>query len=513
MANLSTRKKVFICNLIISFLCIVSIASYFFLPFWKVKVSYTLTAETVQELIGDAMGDLGGEGGEGGSGDSSSESSSDEINYEDALGSIDLAGLVGDGITLELAISLKTQDILSSLTSDPAKLVETILTDNINSIVESLTPTIDQVAKNIVKTLAKMVLTEPIKAQVKEKLGATATDEAVQEELKNLGLTETYIDDKVSDFVDVLYQEDATVDSVADATLSIVEDVFATVRENSDEYKDLEFNDEMKADIKDTIVEILSEFANEDGSVNPDTVISDLLLGLLEGEKGGNEGSNDSNSDEGKPADGMAATASTTVILTNAQASDTASSSANLDEEAQDLSAQLTAALTSFLMDAVGDAAKTIAMVVQIISYVILFTFFTWFYLILKIVVKCRLKNPAIKLKLPIWLGSIPFWILYLIPTVALMVLANPPAALAEMMGAETVTLLTTLFSSLSINFFTCAWVSFAIGTFFFFFALFYYGKLRRRLRKMKKGLIPDDSVVFNDDISSEAPASENVAE
>ena len=120
------------------------------------------------------------------------------------------------------------------------------------------------------------------------------------------------------------------------------------------------------------------------------------------------------------------------------------------------------------------------------------------------------MKNPAIKLKLPIWLGSIPFWILYLLPTVGLMLLANPPAALANVMGAETVTLMTSLFSNLSINFFTCAWVSFIVGTFFFFFALFYYGKLRRRLKKMKKGLLPDDSVDYTSYSDSEVDETEN---
>lgn len=251
------------------------------------------------------------------------------------------------------------------------------------------------------------------------------------------------------------------------------------------DYADVELDDETKAELKDSLTEIFAELADENGNLNLEGFTSELILGLLNEEEGNEDGDG-----EGKPGK-MAATQGSTVVLTNAQASDDSS----LDEESKDVSAELKAALVDLIMDGIGDAAETIAMIVKIISYVILFTFFTWFYLILKILAKIRMKNPAIKLKLPIWLGSIPFWVLYLLPTVGLMLLANPPAALANMMGAETVKTMTALFSNLSINFFTCAWVSFIVGTFFFFFAIFYYGKLRKRLKKMKKGLIPDDSI------------------
>ncbi len=500
MANLSTRKKVFICNLVICFLCIVSIVSYFILPFWKVKVSYTLTAETIQELVEGAMDDLGDESGEGNDDGS-------DVNYEDALGSIDFKDIVEDGVTLELSISLQTKDILSSLTADPAELVETILTDNINTIVDTLTPTIDKVAKNLVKTVAKMVLTEQLKEQVKNSLGDAATDEDIKAELEALGLTDEYINGKVGGLVDTLYQDGTTVDSAADATISVVEDVLNTMKESGNpDYADVELDDETKAELKDSISEMFSEFADEEGNLNLEGFTTDLLLGLLEGEEGDGDGDGD-----GAGTDELAsATAGATVVLTNAQASDSANSSTDLNEE--DLSAELKTAIVSLIMEELDDeVAETIAMVVQIISYVILFSFFTWFYLILKIVVKCRLKNPAIKLKLPIWLGSIPFWILYFLPTVGLKVLLMPEVVAALEIPAETL----AIFSNLSINFFTCAWVSFIVGTFFFFFAIFYYGKLRKRLRKMKKGLIPDDSVNFGNDTFSdsdyEISSSENV--
>ena len=45
------RKKVFWANLFIIVLCVVSILSYFFMPFWQVNVKYTLTAEKMHTLL------------------------------------------------------------------------------------------------------------------------------------------------------------------------------------------------------------------------------------------------------------------------------------------------------------------------------------------------------------------------------------------------------------------------------------------------------------------------------
>lgn len=502
MANLSTRKKVYICNLVICFLCIVSIVSYFILPFWKVKASYTLTAESIQELVAYVVDDMGGEEGGPENGGEGNPDGGDEgdINYEDALASINFADIVEDGVTIEIAISLQTKDILSSLSSDPAVLVETILTDNVNNIVDTLTPTIDKIAKNLVKTVAKTVLNEQLKSEIKNSLGEAATDEDVKAELESLGLSEEYINTKIDTLVDTLYQEGTTVDSAADATLSVVEDVLNTMKESGNpDYADVEMDEETKAEIKDGIKEVLSTFADEEGNLNLENVTASLILGALEG-----EGEGDGDGDEGEgQADVAVASAGATVILTNAQAD---SSSTDLNEEEQDVSEQLKAALISLLMEELGDAAESIAMVVKIISYVILFTFFTWFYLILKMLVKLRMKNPAIKLKLPIWLGSIPFWILYFLPTVGLKVLLMPEVAAAMKLPAETL----AIFNYLSINFFTCAWVSFIVGTFFFFFAIFYYGKLRKRLKKMKKGLIPDDSIAYDSSDYFVSDESEN---
>lgn len=476
MAKLSTvtRKKVFICNIIISLLCVFSIVSYFLFPFWKVDVSLNLTADTVKTLLEDALeeGDSSSDPGEGTKG------VSEDMDVEDVLGDIDFSEIVKDGVTIKLSISLKSKDILSSLSSEPDELVETILSDNINNMVNQLTPVIDEVSKNVVKTLTKTVLTEQLKAQIKEQLGEGATDDEVNAELESLGLTEEYISTQTSALVDVLYEEGTTPESAADATIDVVKDALEKMQTSGNpDYEDIELDAENEAELKENLVEAFETFADENGNLNLDGFVIDMLMDALNGETG----------DEGEGnGDGKVETQA----LAYGNRDDVVNVSESSDQE--DVSQSLQTALTDLLMENIGDATETIAMVVQIISYVILFTFFTWFYVILKILVKMGMKNNAVKLKVPLWLGSIPFWILYLAPTIALKFLFKPDGLILGEMEAG---IGKTILESLSIRFFTCAWVSFIIGAVLFFFAWFYYKKLRKTLKKIKKGKIEDVEV------------------
>ena len=119
----STRKKVFICNMVIIALCLVSILAYFIMPFWKVTVKYELTAETLQEMLPSSE-----------DGSDSSDESGDEI--EDMMEGLDVSELTSgeDMPTLKLSIALKTTDLISSLSADPESLVKNILCRGMNGI-------------------------------------------------------------------------------------------------------------------------------------------------------------------------------------------------------------------------------------------------------------------------------------------------------------------------------------------------------------------------------------------
>lgn len=470
MANLSTRKKVFICNMVICFLCLVSILGYFIMPFWKVEVSYTLTADTMKEMLLDVTE------GEGVDVDG------EEVNTDDIMDSINFTDILGeDGLTLGLSIRLETADVLSSLSNDPEEVVSKIISGNVENLVAQLNETIDKVAKAIVGVATKTVLKEALKEQVKQNLGETATSEEVQNELNEMGLTDEYIETQSNKLIDAVYAEGATQDSVAEETVKIVEDALLKMQESGKEgYENAELSAEDRADLKAEIADILTEFTDENGVIDINGFASTLLTGAL----GESENEGNGESKDGYPIDGMRAIA---------PMSD--------EDDSEEVAGDLKAALTDALMGALGEATEYIAIGLKALSGLILFSFFTWFYLIIKILAKLRMKNNAIKLKLPIWLGSIPFTFLHLLPTIGVSVLKNNMSSLVGDDAASA-----SLLDGLNISFFSCAWLSFVIGVGFFFFAIFYYGKLRKRLKKMKKGLIPDDSIIENN-VSSDGVA------
>ena len=442
-----TRRTVFICNLLIVVLCLASILSYFIMPFWKVNVKYTMTAEALQQLL--PQDEIEGENQDG------------PIDAEDVWANLDFAEVVGkDGITLKMSISLETSDILSALKTEPTALVESILDGNIHNLVDQLDETIGGIVKKVVKLVVKTALTEGVKEQIKESLGAGATDEETRAELNAAGLTDEYLDDKANQLVDSIYQEGATADTAADSTIAIVEESIQKMKESGNpDYADLELSEEAKADLKADLVEQFKNFENEDGSIDPEAFTSDFLLNMLKENKG--------ESPETSP-EAFATVA--TPLSASPETEET------VDEE--DAKAELRQLLTDKLMSAIDGAEETVAIVIKVLSYVIIVTFAIWALPILKILLRMKKHNNAIKLGLPIWFGSIPYVVLCLVPTLATSFLSSPPAALAGMMGDL------GALSGLSITFSSCGIVSFIAGIVLAVLVLFFYGKQRKILKR-----------------------------
>ena len=244
--------------------------------------------------------------------------------------------------------------------------------------------------------------------------------------------------------VDLLYTEGTTVEQVTSTVVGIVDEVMGKLSEVDSETFPENISAEDKAQIESTVADAL-EYISNGGEISIDTAISQALLELLQ--KSG--GSSD-------------ATGSAPSVK---QTSDTP----NDTSDEQDVKEELKLAVKDMIMDKIPEnAIPTISLAMKIVAGVLFFTFFTWAYLILKIVVKALAPNNAIRLKLPIWLGWLPFLILYVLPTLALRLLAEQ------------------IPSGFAISFYTGAWVSFAAAAFLFVFSIF-YGILYRKLRTDKK--------------------------
>lgn len=409
MSGYTVKHKgvAFIFNVIITAICLASVVAYFVLPLWKVNVSCTLTSETFRAITGES-----------GENEELMKEIADELEKKPIDAAFD--------------ITLKTKTFLASFASDGEKLVAEMVDYNAETLTDQLSGTVKEVSKAAVRATAKNSLKETLK-------DGSAEYQWKDEETVNAEL------DKLTD---ALMKDDATVSSVSDAAADAIANV----------YKSETGNDMPEADkqaAKAEMEKMLKEVADENGNIDADKLITDMLAQMLSG----NSGSGNNENGDGTGADKETAAATFTAaktsdrfIGTGEASGETAGSGGSSGEttgggEADSMQA-LKDSLTQAINEKIGGQMNTFLLVMKITSGVILFTLFTWAYIVLKILCKAATANPVVKLKLPIWLGWLPFLILYAVPTGVI--------KLAGSASAETAAML----AGMNFSFFTCGIVS-----------------------------------------------------
>ena len=244
--------------------------------------------------------------------------------------------------------------------------------------------------------------------------------------------------------------------------METVEEVFEKLDKSGvAEFQGAALTEENKEEIKNSIAEALSVIADENGNIDADDLAANLIFEMLR-----------SSEDESEPA--VAAMDFTT------QETD----SGSVEEDATE---QLKAEVKQMIMEKLTDETlDTIVLALRIVFGVLCFTAFTWAWLIVKMLFKAFSRNPAIKLKLPIWLGWLPFLALVLLPMGAMLLVKAQPSFLVNLLGAEMMESLSTFFASASLSFSSAAWVAFAAAIALIILSI-PYGIFRRRLKRAKR--------------------------
>lgn len=417
-------------------LSVAAVAALFFAPLWEIDVKYVMQKEVLEKILPEEAKE------------------------------VDLDEIVGDGIPLSLTVSVQTKDtIRSALGKDARQSVTELIENNVDKVVDELAPTFDEIAEKIVRSTAKSTVRDAVNEQVKNFLqnaGSEATDERVSELLNQAGVDEEYINQKTDALLDAIYAENATVDGVSQKAVETVEEVFEKLDKSGvAEFQGAALTEENKEEIKNSIAEALSVIADENGNIDADDLAANLILEMLR-----------SSEDESEPA--VAAMDFTT------QETD----SGSVEEDATE---QLKAEVKQMIMEKLTDETlDTIVLALRIVFGVLCFTAFTWAWLIVKMLFKAFSRNPAIKLKLPIWLGWLPFLALVLLPMGAMLLVKAQPSFLVNLLGAEMMESLSTFFASASLSFSSAAWVAFAAAVALIILSI-PYGIFRRRLKRAKR--------------------------
>ena len=436
MSKSGSRFTVFLFNILIALLSVAAVAALFFAPLWEIDVKYVMQKEFLEKILPEEAKE------------------------------VDLDEIVGDGIPLSLTVSVQTKDtIRSALGKDARQSVTDLIENNVDKVVDELSPTFDEIAEKIVRSTAKTAVRDAVNEQVKNFLqnaGSEATDERVSELLKQAGVDEEYINQKTDALLDAIYAENATVDGVSQKAVETVEEVFEKLDESGvAEFQGAALTEENKEEIKNSIDEALSVIADENGNIDADDLAANLILEMLR-----------SSEDESEPA--VAAMDFTT------QETD----SGSVEEDATE---QLKAEVKQMIMEKLTDETLDgIVLALRIVFGVLCFTAFTWAWLIVKMLFKAFSRNPAIKLKLPIWLGWLPFLALVLLAMGAMLLVKAQPSFLVNLLGAEMMESLSTFFASASLSFSSAAWVAFAAAIALIILSI-PYGIFRRRLKRAKR--------------------------
>lgn len=454
MGRSGGRFVVFLFNLIIAVLCAASIVFYFIKPFWAVKINYTLDAEALEKLLKDASENAG----------------DDNSDWED----VDFEEIVGeDGVSLTLSVELRTTDAFSSFTAkDPKATVEKIIGNNVDSIVEQLLPTIDKIAENATRSFAKKSVRAAVKEQIRNYLQTDdpetdVSDDRIQNFLDKAGFDEEYIEEKTNNLIDALYEENASTSSVSEKVITTVEEVFGKLQ-NEPEFADAELTEENKEQIRDSVAEALSLLADDEGNIDMEDLTARIFLEIL---RSGSENKSEEN--------GPSAVAAAAVKLT----SETDDSETVAPSEEENAKEELKKEIRQLIADEIPEnASDTVVLALKIIAGVLCFEFFVWGYLILKMLFKLFSRNPAVKLKLPIWLGWLPYLVLVLLPSGALALFKAKPDFFAGFLGAETVDALGKTLSAMSISFSSAGLVSFIAAIALILISI-PYGILRRSFK------------------------------
>lgn len=486
------RFKVLVCNLIISVLCLCSIAAYFIWPFLQVDVKLTITPTLLETVL--QSGESNPEADPNAptateSGTPSDPSTEESGSLGDLLASIDTEKFCAELDPIALKIELTTVDVLSSLdtSADTVAAVRAIIDKNVDKIVNDMEAPLNKLAQSAVKEVSKVTVKDSVKQSIRDSLDSSLSDaekdEKTDQLMMDIGLTDEYLDEKIDDLFADLSEEPIPVDTATDKIVDTVADVMADVKNNADKngVDELQnfsgtMTNEEREELKKELSSVVETFADENGNVDMNSLVPQLLLMMMKGENGsGREGEGVPNAGVSVKVTALGSTTSSSVPTTN-------------NEETQSATEELKEELRTMIHELIpDDVALTIATVMQGLSYLVFFTFFTWAYLLLKILVKWTRRCNGIKLKLPIWLGTLPYLIFALLPNGIMAALRNP-ATLAQFAAMDfDLSAASGILAAFDVSFFNGGFLSFYIAIFLLLFGLFYYGPLRRMLKKEAK--------------------------
>lgn len=418
MSETKRTVPTLIFNVLFAIVCAAAIVMYFISPVWRIDLKANISNEMMHELTGGEIDDL-----------------------NEALGE--------DGTDVSLSIALDSMTVAQCLMQwDAAAMVDDILDRNLDSLATQLVAVIEPIAKNTIKTQASSAVKTEIKNAVKDYLSSPeneVTEERVNELLTEAGVTDTYIEEKTDAIIDRLYTNGSSVDGVVDEVMTTVDEVYADLTaSNVEEFQDIALTEESRESIRSAVADIVTDYADENGYINPEEIVNRLVIEALQSMSG------ESSEEEG--AGTAALTAASYAAASEAQqpSAPSAQQPAGSSDSNEQLKTELKNYLSEQLLEGPAAPAVFLPFVMLGLGVLLAISLLSWVYLLLKILCKTFMKNKYVKVKMPIILGWFLFLFLMLLPNLALTYIPTMLAGVlpAEILSVFTMLTGTTFFSS-----------------------------------------------------------------
>lgn len=410
MSETKRTVPTLIFNVLFAIVCAAAIVMYFISPVWRIDVKANISNEMMHELTGGEIDDL-----------------------NEALGE--------DGTDVSLSIALDSMAVAQCLVQwDAAAMVDDILDRNIDSLAGQLVTVVEPIAKNSIKNQASNAVKTEIKDAVRDYLSSPEnekTEEEVNALLTEAGVTDTYIEEKTGAIIDRLYESASTVDGVVDEVMRTVDEVYADLTASDvEEFQDIALTEESRESIRNAVADIVTDYADENGYINPEEIVNRLVIEALQSMSG------ESSEEEG--AGTAALTAASYAAASEAQqpADPSAQQPAGSSGSNEQLKTELKNYLSEQLLEGPAAPAVYLPFVMLGLGVLLAISLLSWVYLLVKILFKTFMKNKYVKVKMPIILGWLLFLFLMLLPNLALTYI---PTMLAGVLPAEVLSVFTML--------------------------------------------------------------------
>lgn len=461
--KISTRIAAYVFNAVIICFCALTIASYFFAPAMNYGAKVVTTPELTNELKKVLITE-----------DSSPDSSeTGEISENEVMADV-LDQLGKDKVTLTFSIKATTPQLFALLfnKAETEAAIKRVINANVSTVLGEMSGSIDVVVEDLSKSMLRLSVKSALSDTINDFINnEELSDKTVDTVLNDLGLTDEYLDKKSGKIFEAIKADGATVDTVTDAAIKVIDDVVNDLASSTTgEYENLSIEnlpDGVKETIKSSIKSIIGGFADKNGNINVDSIIYNALGRAL-----------DKSSTE-TPAETEETAAVKTELFTDGEAEKTYTK--------EDVETLITEKINGFFTESVISAISTS---VTLLTLGMALAFALWGWLVVKIVIKLFAENPTIKVWSAIWLGSSPVTSLFITPAVAGLAvsnLASAPAfitnALTKILPANVYNVLTAASKSISVTVNSTTMFTAIITGVFLVFSIFYM-IFRKKLKR-----------------------------